>query len=95
MKKTIKNIVISAAVMTGLIAPAIATAAEVPQVPESNATLNSGVTTEPMKVVKVKASKKAPAKKATAKKATAKRAAKKSAAKRTSKKRVRRSIASK
>ena len=92
MKKSIKKIAISGAVVAGLIAPSVAIAAEVPAVPNTNAAVNSGVTTEPMKVVKVKASKKVPAKKATAKKSTAKKASKKSAAKKSTKKRVRRSL---
>jgi hypothetical protein len=85
-----KKIAISAAIIAGLIAPAASVAAEVPQLPTTseaanvNATANtSGVTTEPMKVVKVKASKKSPAKK--------KQAAKKTK-KKTSKKRVHRSM---
>jgi hypothetical protein len=86
MKKSMKRIAISGALVAGLVAPSLAIAAEVPQVP-TNTTVNTGVSTEPMKVVKVKATKKSPAKKAVKKKAT-----KKAAAKKTTKKRVRRSL---
>jgi hypothetical protein len=97
MKKSIKSLAISGAIVTGLIAPSVSLAAEVPAVPNTNAAVNTGVSTEPMKVVKVKASKntpakKTPAKKTQVKKATAKKASKKAAAKRTTKKRVRRSL---
>jgi hypothetical protein len=92
MKKSIKSLAISGAIVTGLIAPSVSLAAEVPAVPNTNAAVNTGVSTEPMKVVKVKASKKTPAKKTQAKKATVKKASKKAAAKRTTKKRVRRSL---
>jgi esterase/lipase len=92
MKKSMKRIAISGALLAGLVAPSLAIAAEVPQVPTTgaNTTVNTGVSTEPMKVVKVKATKKSPAKKSVKKKATKKAAPKKSV-----KKRVRRSIASK
>jgi hypothetical protein len=86
MKKSMKRIAISGALVAGLVAPSLAIAAEIPQVP-TNTTVNTGVSTEPMKVVKVKATKKSPAKKAVKKKAT-----KKAAAKKTTKKRVRRSL---
>ena len=52
-----KKLAISAAIIAALITPSVATAAEVPQVP-ANTSGSSGVTTEPMKVVKVKATKK-------------------------------------
>jgi uncharacterized protein YraI len=53
MKKSMKHLAICSALMAGLVAPSVAIAAEVPQVP-SNSTVNTGVSTEPMKVVKVK-----------------------------------------
>lgn len=90
MKKSMKRIVMSGALVAGLVAPSLAIAAEVPQVPTnaSNTTVNSGLTTEPMKVVKVKATKKSPAKKSVKKKVVKKKAA----AKKTNKKRIRRSL---
>ena len=75
--------------MAGLVAPSVAIAAEVPQVP-INSAANTGVSTEPMKVVKVKATKKTSAK---VKKSSAK--VKKVAKKSVAKKRVRRALASK
>ena len=75
------------ALMAGLVAPSVAIAAEVPQVP-SNSAVNTGVSTEPMKVVKVKGAKKS----ATKKSVKTKVRAKKAAAKKITKKRVRRSL---
>lgn len=45
-----KKLVISAAIIAGLISPAVASAAEVPQIP-ANTSSGSGVSTEPMKIV--------------------------------------------
>ena len=87
MKKSMKHIAISGALMAGLLAPSFAIAAEVPQVP-NNSAVNTGVSTEPMKVVKVKGAKKSATKKAVKKKAVKKKAA----AKKITKKRVRRSL---
>ena len=87
MKKSMKHIAICGTLMAGLVAPSIAVAAEVPQV-QSNSALNSGVSTEPMKVVKVKGAKKSATKKVVKKKVTKKKAA----AKKITKKRVRRSL---
>ena len=87
MKKSMKHIAICGALMAGLVAPSIAIAAEVPQVP-SNSAANTGVSTEPMKVVKVKGAKKSATKKVVKKKVTKKKAA----AKKITKKRVRRSL---
>ena len=90
MKKSVKRIGISASLVAGLLAPSFAIAAEVPAVPNVvNTQTNSGVSTEPMKVVKVKATKRTPAKKSVKKKVT------KKAAKKNTKKRVRRSLARK
>jgi hypothetical protein len=83
MKMSMKRIAISGALIAGLFAPSLAIAAEVP----TNSSVNNGVTTEPMKVVKVKATKKTAAKKVVKKKAT-----KKAEVKKTTKKRVRRSV---
>jgi len=92
MKKSMKHIAICSALMAGLVAPSVAIAAEVPQVP-SNSAVNTGVSTEPMKVVKVKGAKKSATKKSTAKKSVKKKVrAKKAAAKKITKKRVRRSL---
>ncbi len=87
MKKSMKHIAICSALMAGLVAPSVAIAAEVPQVP-SNSAVNTGVSTEPMKVVKVKGAKKS----ATKKSVKTKVRAKKAAAKKITKKRVRRSL---
>ena len=87
MKKSMKHIAICSALMAGLVAPSVAIAAEVPQVP-SNSAVNTGVSTEPMKVVKVKGAKKTATKKVVKKKVTKKKAA----AKKITKKRVRRSL---
>jgi len=87
MKKSMKHIAICSALMAGLVAPSVAIAAEVPQVP-SNSAVNTGVSTEPMKVVKVKGAKKSATKKSVKKKVRAKKAA----AKKITKKRVRRSL---
>ena len=87
MKKSMKHIAVCSALMAGLVAPSVAIAAEVPQVP-SNSTVNTGVSTEPMKVVKVKGAKKSATKKVVKKKVTKKKAA----AKKITKKRVRRSL---
>ena len=87
MKKSMKHIAICSALMAGLVAPSVAIAAEVPQVP-SNSAVNTGVSTEPMKVVKVKGAKKS----ATKKSVKTKVRAKKAAAKKITKKRVRRSF---
>ena len=86
MKKSMKHIAICSTLMAGLVAPSVAIAAEVPQVP-SNSAANTGVSTEPMKVLKVKAAKKTTAK---VKKSSAK--VKKVAKKTITKKRVRRSL---
>ena len=80
-----KHIAICGALLAGLVAPSVAIAAEVPQVP-TNSVANTGVTTEPMKVVKAKGTKKSATKKVVKKKAAAKKIAKK---------RVRRSLARK
>ncbi len=93
-KHSLNKIAISALLISGLAAPA-ALAVEVPQVPiapQETKVNNSGVSTEPMKVVKVKATKKKATAKATKKKATAKATKKKVAAKKATKKRVRRSL---
>ena len=82
-----KHIAICSALMAGLVAPSVAIAAEVPQVP-SNSAVNTGVSTEPMKVVKVKGAKKSATNKSVKKKVRAKKAA----AKKITKKRVRRSL---
>ena len=87
MKKSMKHLAICSALMAGLVAPSVAIAAEVPQVP-SNSAVNTGVSTEPMKVVKVKGAKKSATKKVVKKKVTKKKAA----AKKITKKRVRRSL---
>ena len=87
MKKSMKHIAICSALMAGLVAPSVAIAAEVPQVP-SNSAVNTGVSTEPMKVVKVKGAKKSATNKSVKKKVRAKKAA----AKKITKKRVRRSL---
>ena len=87
MKKSMKHIAICSALMAGLVAPSVAIAAEVPQVP-TNSAVNTGVSTEPMKVVKVKGAKKSATKKSVKKKVRAKKAA----AKKITKKRVRRSL---
>ena len=87
MKKSMKHIAICSALMAGLVAPSVAIAAEVPQVP-SNSAVNTGVSTEPMKVVKVKGAKKSATKKVVKKKVKKKKAA----AKKITKKRVRRSL---
>ena len=87
MKKSMKHIAVCSALMAGLVAPSVAIAAEVPQVP-SNSAVNTGVSTEPMKVVKVKGAKKSATKKSVKKKVRAKKAA----AKKITKKRVRRSL---
>ena len=87
MKKSMKHIAICSTLMAGLVAPSVAIAAEVPQVP-SNSAANTGVSTEPMKVVKVKGAKKSATKKVVKKKVTKKKAA----AKKITKKRVRRSL---
>ena len=87
MKKSMKHIAVCSALMAGLVAPSVAIAAEVPQVP-SNSAVNTGVSTEPMKVVKVKGAKKS----ATKKSVKTKVRAKKAAAKKITKKRVRRSL---
>lgn len=90
MKKSIKYIAICGALIAGLVAPTIAIAAEVPQVP-TNSAANTGVSTEPMKVVKVKGAKKSATKKVTKKQPTKKR----TAAKKITKNRSRRSLARK
>ena len=87
MKKSMKHIAICSALMAGLVAPSVAIAAEIPQVP-SNSAVNTGVSTEPMKVVKVKGAKKSATNKSVKKKVRAKKAA----AKKITKKRVRRSL---
>ena len=93
MKKSLRKIALSSALIAGLALPSLAVAAEVPQVP--NSAVDNGnsaaVSTEQMKVVKVKAAKKTSPKKATVKKASVKKA-KKKAVKKVAKKRVRRSI---
>lgn len=91
MKKSMKHIAICGALMAGLVAPSVAIAAEVPQVP-SNSAANTGVSTEPMKVVKVKGAKKSATKSATKKAVKKKASTKKAAAKKITKKRVRRSL---
>ena len=93
--RSFNKIAISSAVIAGLITPAYAFAAELPTAPEvtnTSSNINSdasstSVTTQPMKVIKVKATKKRAAKKSAMKKAS-----KKTAAKKATKKRVRRSI---
>lgn len=87
MKYSLRKIGISSVVIAGLITPSIAMAADVTEVPQLPATSvensnGTAVSTEQMKVVKVKASKKVAAKKSTVKKAK----------KKATKKRVRRSL---